>query len=503
MLKKRTTALAAAILMLTSALSVNMVYAADSTDNLPSLAAEDYENYQSKLTYITEKQSCIEEPELIDYFSYVDDNILNVYAKPVPVLHDENGSRNSVYYVEFTSNDYASFTVDVPDLNSENVDSYLSELHNYLVEALGESENYTVSKGQASYPYTKISISLTFHTDDRKSNYLITKEAFDALREKYCVIFAMGYYDIRYFDDWHTDWSMLDKDLAELPETDIDALNTYLEENNFKVYFDKESSVLVYDDDITNKELIDANNAIEEQTGCRAICISTEIALFPQGAIIDFAAPYKISDEVYNDINNGETDIQVKMRLRWLNYPSIENIMEQKVEAYAETLEDEGYTQEEIEELSAAYGKEWFRKREISEYKNQCIKLAEALGADYSNFRYDYTSPYVYCTLTPEQIEAASGNEVVYEIFADSEIADSDTLYDLVIYGDANIDNNVDISDAVFILQGIADPSNYKYDLSGLGEFNADCYNSGNGVDAEDALAIQRHLADLEPLLSA
>lgn len=501
MLKKRTTALAAAILVLTSALSVNMVYAADSTDTLPSLAAEDYENYQTKLTYITEKQNCVKEPELIDCFSFVADDVLNVYAEPVPVNYDDNGSRNSVYYVEFTSNDYASFTVDVPDLNSENVDSYLSDLHNYLAEALGESENYTVSKGQASHPYTKISISLTFHNNDRKSNYLVTKEAFDALREKYCVIFAMGYYDTRYFDDWHTDWSMLDKDLAELPETDIDALNNYLEENNFKVYFDKESAVLVYDDDITNKELMDANNAIEEQTGCKAICISTALGLFPQGAIIDFAAPYKISDEVYDDINSGETAIPVKMRLRWLNYPSIENIMEQKVEAYAETLEDKGCTQEEIEVLSAAYGEEWLRKREISEYKNQCIKLAESLGADYSDFRYDYTSPYVYCTLTPEQIEAASGNEIVYEIFADSEIANSDNLYDLVIYGDANIDNNVDISDAVFILQGIADPSNYKYDLSGLGEFNADCYNSGSGVDADDALAIQRHLAGLEPFL--
>lgn len=65
--------------------------------------------------------------------------------------------------------------------------------------------------------------------------------------------------------------------------------------------------------------------------------------------------------------------------------------------------------------------------------------------------------------------------------------------------GDANCNNSVEIADAVFILQGIADPGNEDYKLSAQGAINADI--DGNGVDAEDALNIQRFKADIIPSL--
>lgn len=66
-----------------------------------------------------------------------------------------------------------------------------------------------------------------------------------------------------------------------------------------------------------------------------------------------------------------------------------------------------------------------------------------------------------------------------------------------IIYGDANDNGTVEIADAVYILQGIADPSNSEYKRTEQGEKNADCRNVGNGVDAEDALAIQQYKAEI------
>ena len=60
--------------------------------------------------------------------------------------------------------------------------------------------------------------------------------------------------------------------------------------------------------------------------------------------------------------------------------------------------------------------------------------------------------------------------------------------------GDANCDGNVDMSDAVLIMQSIANPSKYK--LTDQGSKNADM--DGDGVTNADALAIQKKLLKLE-----
>lgn len=68
---------------------------------------------------------------------------------------------------------------------------------------------------------------------------------------------------------------------------------------------------------------------------------------------------------------------------------------------------------------------------------------------------------------------------------------------DEVLYGDANCNGTVEIADAVYILQGIADPSNKDYKLSEIGRNNSDCYKPGSGTDAQDALAIQQVCAEI------
>ena len=65
---------------------------------------------------------------------------------------------------------------------------------------------------------------------------------------------------------------------------------------------------------------------------------------------------------------------------------------------------------------------------------------------------------------------------------------------DIVRYGDANCDGILDLSDAISIMQALANPD--KYSLTSKGRDNAD--TNGDGVTANDALVIQQHLLGLD-----
>ena len=73
-------------------------------------------------------------------------------------------------------------------------------------------------------------------------------------------------------------------------------------------------------------------------------------------------------------------------------------------------------------------------------------------------------------------------------------------------YGDANCDNDVNVADAVLILQALSNAD--KYGLEGSDEDhittqgwkNADCSGSGDGVTGKDALAIQKYALKLVSL---
>ena len=60
-----------------------------------------------------------------------------------------------------------------------------------------------------------------------------------------------------------------------------------------------------------------------------------------------------------------------------------------------------------------------------------------------------------------------------------------------VIYGDANDDKSVTISDAVAILQNMANAE--KYPFTAQGKDNADVFNRGDGVTGSDAVSIQKY----------
>ena len=66
----------------------------------------------------------------------------------------------------------------------------------------------------------------------------------------------------------------------------------------------------------------------------------------------------------------------------------------------------------------------------------------------------------------------------------------ADTAKTETVYGDANLDGNVTIADCVAILQFLANSDEYSFSEEAL--VNADVESVGNGINTDDALAIQK-----------
>jgi len=64
-----------------------------------------------------------------------------------------------------------------------------------------------------------------------------------------------------------------------------------------------------------------------------------------------------------------------------------------------------------------------------------------------------------------------------------------------ITYGDANCDGNVDVSDAVLIKCYLL--NNQTYNISAQGIINADVHASGNGINTQDAVAIQKYILNI------
>jgi hypothetical protein len=73
----------------------------------------------------------------------------------------------------------------------------------------------------------------------------------------------------------------------------------------------------------------------------------------------------------------------------------------------------------------------------------------------------------------------------------------ADTSADGIVWGDANCDGEVNMADAVLVMQAIANPDNYGEGkpggISPKGVKNADVAETGNGLTNKDALAIQKY----------
>nr|MCR5122795.1 carbohydrate binding domain-containing protein [Ruminococcus sp.] len=64
----------------------------------------------------------------------------------------------------------------------------------------------------------------------------------------------------------------------------------------------------------------------------------------------------------------------------------------------------------------------------------------------------------------------------------------------VTVWGDANVDGKVDMSDAVLVMQSVKDPDKYK--LTAQGAYNADVFETGGGITADDADTIKKYLVN-------
>lgn len=64
-----------------------------------------------------------------------------------------------------------------------------------------------------------------------------------------------------------------------------------------------------------------------------------------------------------------------------------------------------------------------------------------------------------------------------------------------ILYGDANLDGIVTMSDAAAVFQVIGNPD--KYALAAEGSLSADCYDPGSGITPNDAITIQKYYSDV------
>ncbi|MGN1036955.1 MAG: hypothetical protein ACI4PX_04205, partial [Ruminococcus sp.] len=102
----------------------------------------------------------------------------------------------------------------------------------------------------------------------------------------------------------------------------------------------------------------------------------------------------------------------------------------------------------------------------------------------------EYTHTYTYTTLPEFVTTTPCVTTTTYTETSRNTGTDNDVP---VLYGDANTDGCVDIADIVAVSAYVADSeTNY---LDGYGMLCGDVHNTGDGITANDALAIQKFLA--------
>ncbi|MBQ9898994.1 MAG: glycoside hydrolase family 9 protein, partial [Ruminococcus sp.] len=118
---------------------------------------------------------------------------------------------------------------------------------------------------------------------------------------------------------------------------------------------------------------------------------------------------------------------------------------------------------------------------------------------------WDSSNDYSYDELISfEDVNAAEAITNKITLYADGELiwgvepdgTSADSLAPTkTLYGDANCDKDVNMADAVFIMQNQADPDGFV--ITEQGKINGDVFGDGDGITNQDALAIQQFEAGI------
>ena len=90
--------------------------------------------------------------------------------------------------------------------------------------------------------------------------------------------------------------------------------------------------------------------------------------------------------------------------------------------------------------------------------------------------------------------DAIKNNSTLASVYTQGDV-DTPPVTNVSLLGDANCDGKVTMADAAAIYQALGNAD--KYALSAQGAANADCANTGDGVTAADAIAVQKYAAGI------
>jgi len=113
----------------------------------------------------------------------------------------------------------------------------------------------------------------------------------------------------------------------------------------------------------------------------------------------------------------------------------------------------------------------------------------------FNNYDVEFGTRTYYTETTGTCIDLTT-TQTVTDNFHEINILQKSVLQDMstTLMGDSNCDGDVNIADAVLVQQFIVNPD--KYNLSEQGKYNADVYNTGDGITMADALEIQLMIAN-------
>lgn len=148
-----------------------------------------------------------------------------------------------------------------------------------------------------------------------------------------------------------------------------------------------------------------------------------------------------------------------------------------------------------VENAGWLYFCPWYGEHLMSERYQDADNLKEIYTSDYcitldelpaDLYKLSDTEPTTTTTTTTSKTTSSTTTTTT----TTSDPSDTD-----IVYGDANLDGNVNIADAVAIAAYVGNPDGNPIQKDGL--INSDVHSTGNGVDANDALAVQQYIAKI------
>ncbi|MBR1592926.1 MAG: dockerin type I repeat-containing protein [Ruminococcus sp.] len=471
--------------------TITNVSAAETNFQLPDTDPTHDKKYTEYVTNL-ESYGYKAMPELAEPFAKCAEtgHAVNVYGK-------ESEYACYSYMVEASDERfYTTISVTERNINTADIENEIRDLIN--------SENVTV---QASTPATKTSFTINFEHLSPEESYEISLKVADMLDKDYSITDAAEYFGYHVFYDLTVCYDRFERientkrTAHEVTLEELSEFNKILAENDIKAHFetsqtDAKYGLVIYDEGLTHDEIRSYALKIEDLTGLSMYMAGTDLARSHYGAVVNFAAAYKIPAEIREQIAAGVTEIPVVIGYE---YSSMDTIIENyvsKVNDYKKLIGGRyKYSDEERKKLIKDFKAQTWESL-VYENRERAVKYtAKDLGLTPDDVNYWTEKSEFLCTVTPEQLEtmADSSYARTIRLLADGEDIDRDNqaFYDSfsAVEGDANGDKNVSISDAVRILQYVSNPE--KYALPPTLLINADIADN-DGVTAHDAAVIQQ-----------